>query len=92
MGHGFGMNHDAGPGLTMDSDDATPAGMMSQNDSFLQPPWNVGFDLPVAWAGDRYRAPVDVSPHPEAGCGVESIVARQRVTWARNGFGSSNAT
>lgn len=43
MGHGFGMNHDVGAGLTTDSDYADPACIMSQNGSFLQPPWNVGF-------------------------------------------------
>lgn len=43
MGHGFGMHHDVGPGLTTVSDYSDPARIMSQNGSFLQAPWNVGF-------------------------------------------------
>ena len=43
MGHGFGMQHDVGPGLTTASDYSDPACIMSQNGPFLQPPWNVAF-------------------------------------------------
>jgi len=43
MGHGFGMEHDVGPGLTTASDYSDPACIMSQNGAFLQPPWNVPF-------------------------------------------------
>ncbi len=43
MGHGFGMGHDVGPSLMTASDYSDPACIMSQNGSFLQPPWNVGF-------------------------------------------------
>ncbi|MBC7477421.1 MAG: hypothetical protein H7317_04910 [Pseudorhodobacter sp.] len=43
MGHGFGMGHDVGPDLTTASDYSDPACIMSQNGSFLQAPWNVGF-------------------------------------------------
>ena len=43
MGHGFGMHHDVGPGLTTASDYSDPACILSQNGAFTQPPWNVAF-------------------------------------------------
>ena len=43
MGHGFGMHHDVGPGLTTASDYSDPACIMSQNGAFIQAPWNVAF-------------------------------------------------
>jgi hypothetical protein len=43
MGHGFGMQHDVGPGLTTASDYSDPCCIMSQNGTFLLQPWAVGF-------------------------------------------------
>ena len=43
MGHGFGMEHDVGPGLTTAQDYSDPACIMSQNGPFLKAPWNVAF-------------------------------------------------
>jgi hypothetical protein len=43
MGHGFGMIHDVGPGLTTASDYSDPACIMSQNGSFILEPWQVIF-------------------------------------------------
>ncbi|TDF59518.1 hypothetical protein [Cupriavidus sp. L7L] len=43
MGHGFGMHHDVGPGLTTASDYSDPACILSQNGAFIQPRWNVAF-------------------------------------------------
>jgi hypothetical protein len=41
MGHSFGMNHDAD--VTGDTNYHDPACIMSQNGSFLQPPWGRAF-------------------------------------------------
>lgn len=41
MGHGFGMNHDLGADLTTHYQD--PCCIMSQNNAFISPRWNVAF-------------------------------------------------
>ncbi len=43
MGHGFGMGHDVGPGLTTASDYSDPCCIMSQNGPFVQPRWQRNF-------------------------------------------------
>ena len=81
MGHGFGMNHDVGPGLTTASDYSDPACIMSQNGAFTQQPWNVAFGPAVClphMVQKNWLPPHDSSSMMATGCARASRCRSRR--------------